>query len=83
MKMSEKSQKSYEANILDRFPDLRKAALESGDFILWRDGLPSIDIDGENLFIRGGDMLKDEDQIIFEWVRKQGWLPEELINQGS
>ena len=81
--MPEKSQKSYEANILDRFPDLRKAAQESGEFALWRDGLPRLEIDGETLFIRGGDMLKDEDQITFEWVRKQGWLPEELIDQSS
>jgi hypothetical protein len=81
--MPENPQKSYEANILDRFPDLRKAAQESAEYAAWRDGLPFIEIDGEILFIRGGDMLRDEDQIMFEWVRKQGWLPEELIDQSS
>ena len=75
--------KSFEAHVLDRYPRIRKAVSESIDFIAWRDNLPSVVVDNERLYIRGGDMLKDEDQIIFEWSLKHGLLSDESIAWAS
>jgi hypothetical protein len=71
--------KSFEARVLDRRPGTRKAVSESEDFIVWRDSLPSVIIDNQKFYIRGGDILKDEDQLIFEWARKHGLLSDEMI----
>jgi len=73
--------KSFQAYVLDRYSRIREAVLESMDFIVWRDSLPSIILDGKQFYIRGGDMLKGEDQIIFEWARKHGLLPDSLIDR--
>jgi hypothetical protein len=73
--------KTVEARVLDRYPDLRTAVSDSNEFAVWRDSLPSLDIDGERLYIRGGDILRDEDQIMFEWARKNGLLSDEAIAQ--
>jgi hypothetical protein len=77
--MSNDSDKTFEARVLDRYPKIRKTISESVDFILWRDVLPSIIVDGETFYIRGGDILNDEDQIIFEWARRHGWLSDTMI----
>jgi hypothetical protein len=66
--------RTVEARILDQHPDIREALSKSEEFLLWRNSLPSVVIDEEKLYIRGGDMLKDEDQIMFEWARKHGVL---------
>lgn len=80
--MSNDRGKSFEAHVLDRSPQIREAVSASKDFIAWRDSLSSVIVDNERLYIRGGDMLKDEDQIIFEWARKHGLLPDSLIEGG-
>lgn len=63
-----------EARVLARCPEIRRAVVASPEFAAWRDALPVIEIDGETLYLRGGDMLRDEEQIIVEWARKQGFL---------
>ena len=73
--------KSSEAYVLDRYPRIRKVVSESIDFIVWRDSLPSVVVDNERFYIRGGDMLRDEDQIIFEWARRHDILPDSLIER--
>ena len=65
-----------EARVLARRPEIRRAVVASPEFAAWRDALPVIEIDGETLYLRGGDMLSDEEQIIVEWARKHGFLAE-------
>lgn len=72
--MSYDSARSMEAQILDQYPGIRETVAGSTDFILWRDSLPSVMVEDELLYIRGGDMLRDQDQIIFEWARQHGLL---------
>jgi hypothetical protein len=81
--MCNNADKSFEAQVLDRNPRIRKAVSESTDFIVWRDSLRSVIVDEERFFIRGGDLLRDEDQIIFEWARKHGLLPDALIERND
>jgi hypothetical protein len=47
--------------------------------VAWKNTLRALEIDGETLYVRGGDMLRDEDQLIVEWARKQGLLSDEEI----
>ncbi len=74
--MSEESEKTFESRVLDRNPEVRIAILATKEFHDWKDTLPSVIIDDIKYYIRGGDMLKDEDQVIFEWAHRSGLLPE-------
>jgi hypothetical protein len=81
--MSDQSDKTWESRILDRHAGAREAALASKDFHAWKDRLPSVVVDGTRYYIRGGDMLMDEDQLIFEWALQAGLLPEEYTGSDS
>jgi hypothetical protein len=81
--MSGTDDRTFEARILDQHPEMREDLSKSEEFLAWRNSLPSVVIDEEKLYIRGGDMLKDEDQIMFEWARKHGVLPDESVANGS
>ncbi len=72
--------RTVEARVLDHYPEIRRQVLESGEFSVWLQGLTALEVDGETLYLRGGDMLRDEDQVIFEWARKRGWLTEAAID---
>jgi hypothetical protein len=69
---------TYEGQILQQHPDVREKIVSSSEFKEWKQNLTFLEIDEEVLYVRGGDMLKDEDQIVFEWVMKchPEWLPE-------
>jgi hypothetical protein len=75
--MSDQSDKTWESRILDRHAEVRKAVLGSEDFHVWKDRQRSVVVDGIRYYIRGGDMLVDEDQLIFEWALRARLLPEE------
>jgi hypothetical protein len=77
--MSDQSDKTWESRILDRHAEVRKAVLESKDFHAWKDQQRSVVVDGIRYYIRGGDMLVDDDQLIFEWALRAGLLPEEYL----
>jgi hypothetical protein len=81
--MSDQSDKTWESRILDRYAGVREAVLGSKDFHAWKDQLPSVVVDGTRYYIRGGDMLTDEDQLIFEWALQAGLLPEEYTGSDS
>jgi len=77
--MTADQEPSAERRVLDHYPAVRDAVLASPAFVEWRSGLPTIEIDGARLYVRGGDMLRDEDQVIFEWARRNGLLSDEAI----
>jgi len=74
---------TFEGRVLARLPAIRSAVRASAEFADWRDSLASLVVDGELLYLRGGDMLKDEDQIMFEWARRKGLLSDALIAQAE
>jgi hypothetical protein len=73
--MGDRDELTFERRILDRHPEVRKRAMGSGAYLRWRDSLPAVVVDGVRYFIRGGDMLKDDDQVLVEWAHKTGLLP--------
>jgi hypothetical protein len=74
-----RQERTIESRVLSRYPDIRRAVIESPTFTSWRRELRAINIDGEILYVRGGDMLRDEDQVIFEWAREHGLLTDSAI----
>src|SRR5437867_2843512 len=74
------SARSVETRVLNRCPKVRAEVLASSAFVAWRDTLKSVDLDGETLYVRGGDILRDEDQVIFEWARKHGLLTDYRVS---
>jgi hypothetical protein len=81
--MSDQSDKTWESRILDRHPEVREAVAGSKDFHAWKDQLPSVVVDGIRYYVRGCDMLRDEDQLIFEWALQARLLPEECTRPDS
>ena len=77
--MCSANNKTLEAHVLNAYPHIRAKISRSKKFAAWRNDLPALDIDGETLYVRGGDMLRDEDQIILEWARRHGLLSDEEI----
>lgn len=74
---------TFEARVLDRYPEVRESVLAAARYQQWRSALPVVTIDGETLYVRGGDILRDEDQIIFEWARREGVLTETAIRAAA
>jgi hypothetical protein len=77
--MTSDRETTTERRVLNRYPEVRQAVLASAAFVDWRSGLHTFDVDGQTLFVRGGDMLRDEDQVIFEWARRNGLLSDEAV----
>ena len=80
--MADQPEKTWESTILDRHPDIRTAVFGSADFQAWKSTLPSVIVDAVRYYIRGGDMLKDEDQLALEWAYRSGLLPEGSLSYG-
>jgi len=77
----DEARQSREARVLERMPEVRAAAQGSPEFQQWLAGLRAVQVDGETLYLRGGDMLRDRDQVIFEWARRAGLLSDEAIRR--
>lgn len=77
--MVEQKDRTAEARVLKRYPDIRRATVESPSFAAWLRSLTALEVDGEILYLRGGDLLRDKDQVIFEWARQNGLLTDAAI----
>lgn len=61
---------SAEGQLTLGHPEVREAVMALPEFHDWAASLPSVVVDEDMFYIRGGDMLKDQDQILWEWVRE-------------
>ena len=48
--------------------------MQSAAYQEWKHSLRSIVIDGELLYLPGGDVPRDEDQLIYSWALSHGLL---------
>ena len=64
------SETTPETALLNRHPGVRERVGAIPDFLAWKNALPVVDIDGETLFVIGGDQLKDLDQVIVAWTNQ-------------
>ncbi len=77
--MPQNEHQTFESQVLNHYPQVRDSVVKAPDFHTWKDGLPAVTIDETTFYVRGGDMLKDEDQVIFEWARQNGLLSDEAL----
>jgi hypothetical protein len=75
--------RTFEARVLDLYPEIRTAVVNSPAFADWLRTLTKVVVDGETLYVRGGDILRDRDQIIFEWARRNGQLTGAAIERAE
>jgi hypothetical protein len=66
--------RSRESIELDRRPDLREQVSATAEFQEWRSGLKTFELDGERLFLLGGDVPAEHDQIVHHWARENGLI---------
>jgi hypothetical protein len=66
---SPEPERPFASRLLDAHPGIREHVRGLPAFAAWKDTLKTIEVDGECLFVIGGDQLKDDDEIIVEWVR--------------
>lgn len=71
------SDQTWEAQELDRRPAIRKKIAKSPDFQNWVSKLPSIEVDGEKLYLPWGDVPMDKDQVAYVWARDKGLIKPE------
>jgi hypothetical protein len=72
---------SFAARFLRQAPGIRDRVLASHEFTEWLKPSKSVVIDGNKFYIVGGDMLKDEDEMILNWARKQGLVDQETLDR--
>jgi hypothetical protein len=77
--MADADDVTFESTMLDRYPEIRDRARNSQEFQHWRETLKPLDVDGTTFYVRDGDRLKDENQILFEWARANGLLTDEML----
>ena len=53
-----------------RHPEVKEAVCSLTEFREWVDALPSVMVDDVKYYVRGGDMLKDSDEVLWEWARR-------------
>lgn len=61
---------SAENLLSSRHPQVRDTVLSLPEFQQWVQSLPQVVVDDVRYYVRGGDMLKDADQVLWEWTRK-------------
>ncbi|CAN5842533.1 hypothetical protein BH23ACT12_BH23ACT12_15780 [soil metagenome] len=53
-----------------RHPEMKDAVCSLEEFRQWMQSLPEVVVDEVKYYVRGGDMLKDADQVLWEWALK-------------
>ena len=67
---SQGSNLSAEGLLSRQHPDVKAAVSALPEFQEWVRTLPQVVVDDVKYYVRGGDMLKDPDQVLWEWARK-------------
>ena len=61
---------STEGLLSQQHPQVKATVSALPEFQEWVRTLPQVVVDGVKYYIRGGDMLKDSDQVLWEWTRR-------------
>jgi hypothetical protein len=72
---------SFAARFLAQHADLRERIQKDEAFRTWLGRFKTVSVDEETYFIVGGDMLRDEDELVLEWARRHRLVTEEEINE--
>jgi hypothetical protein len=72
---------TFASRVLARRPELRKQVLESSGFQNWVKSHSTVVVDGTRFYVVGGDMLRDEDEMILNWSRREGLIDQRTIER--
>lgn len=61
---------SREGILSRRHPAAARFVADIPEYQQWLGSLPKVDVDGTRYYVRGGDMLKDGDEVLWEWARR-------------
>ena len=67
------------ARVFAQLPQLRDRIAASPDFAKWRDAHSSFLDEGTRFYVVGGDMSRDEEELMLNWARARGLVDPELI----
>ncbi|HEY9598973.1 MAG TPA: hypothetical protein V6C65_15920 [Allocoleopsis sp.] len=67
--MQPSTDETPERKLLRQHPGIREFVESLSEYTQWRANLATVSIDAERFFVMGGDQLKDDDQILVEWIR--------------
>jgi hypothetical protein len=72
---------SFASRFFARHPEVRARIAATGEFAAVRERLPTVDVDGQQYYVVGGDMLRDEDEIALDWAREHGLVTQEEVDR--
>lgn len=61
---------SREGLLSQRHPEVKRRVASLPEFQQWMGSLSEVEVDDVKYYVRGGDMLRDADQVMWEWVRR-------------
>ncbi len=64
-------------------PDVRTRVAEDAAYRAWLGQFRRVEIDGTPLYVLGGDLLLDEDQVALEWARRAGMVSEDEVDRAQ
>jgi hypothetical protein len=79
--MSDPADLSFAARFMKDRGELRERILANAEFGDWIGQFKQLEIDDERLYVVGGDMLKDRDELVLEWARRQKLVTQDEIDQ--
>jgi hypothetical protein len=71
---------SFARFVLARLPDLAER-LGRADVKDWLESRDSVEVDGERMWISGGDRLLDEAEMKLDWARGRGLVDEAAVRR--
>jgi hypothetical protein len=74
--MGQGEERSAAARFFVEHEELRRRALASPGYVQWRRQFPTIEVDGKPFRLVGGDMLRDEDELLLMWSRQENIVSE-------
>lgn len=70
---------SFATRALAELPELRRQVSATPEFRAWLEGHRSVVVDGAQFRVVGGDMLKDEDEMILTWAREHDLVDAKIL----
>ncbi len=64
----------YATRYLNEHPEVRRRVLAAQGFLTWRSQWPRVRVDESEYYVVGGDILLDDDELVFEWAKRSGLL---------
>lgn len=79
--MPDRENTSFATRLLHHLPQIKDVVNASKEFHQWLENFKIINVDGEQFYLVGGDMLRDYDEMIVDWAREKKIITQETVDQ--